>query len=283
MATEQLGRGSFLKVEFWNKAQKPAAIVSGVLLVIIIIAIASRDVLPQLGSYLQNIGRQADEQNQPTATQPSDKQDTPDTASPTEQPQASTPPATSDAYSYTAQPGDSYTAFARAAVGDYAKAHSISLSPADALNAEIALANAAGLPELEIGQKVTIATQDIARVVPSTDSQAKASGAPDETKDTSSSSSNGDYTYTAVAGDAYSWLARKAVSSYMSSAKVDLSPAQRLAAEADLTTRAGSPLLEVGQKVTLPASEVKVAIDAARQLSAAQQAAWQVYVPFAEL
>lgn len=273
----------FLKVEFWNKAQKPVAFISGAILIILIIAIVGRDFLPQLGSYFQTIGRQTDEQGKTAPPQPTDKQDTPDTQPSTKQPQVSTPPVASDTYSYTAQAGDSYTGFARTAVSTYAKAHSISLSPADALNAEVALANGAGSPGLEIGQKVTIAAQDIARVVPSNPSQAKASDTPDTTKDTSSNSSNGDYSYTAVSGDAYSWFARKAVSSYMSSAKVDLSPAQRLAAEADLTTRAGSPLLEIGQQVTLSAAGVKAAVDAARQLSGAQQAAWQAYVPLAEL
>ncbi len=267
-------------MEFWNKAQKPAAIVSGVLLIIIVIAIASRDILPQLGNYFQNIGRndttERNKSSDATKTDTTNKPATP------EQPKASTPSTNkSDTYSYTAQAGDSYTTFARSAINTYGKAHSITLSPTEALNAEVALVNAAGSPELEIGQKVTITAKDIARVVPSTAAtQEEAPSKSESAKDTSSAD---DYTYTAVAGDAYSWLARKAVSSYMSSAKVELSPAQRLAAEAALTTRAGSPLLEIGQKVAIPASDIEAAVEAARQLSAPQQAAWQTYVPLAAL
>lgn len=88
------------------------------------------------------------------------------------------------------------------------------------------------------------------------------------------------YVYTAKDGDNYSVLARKAVQTYGIVNKVKLSQAQILAAENTLTTKAGAPELAVGQSVTLKHSEVKAAMDTAKKLSPADEAAWNTYVPY---
>lgn len=90
----------------------------------------------------------------------------------------------------------------------------------------------------------------------------------------------GNFGYTAREGDSYSVLARKAVQAYANDTKTTLSQAQIVAAETQLTVNAGSPLLEVGQKVDLVKNTVKSAVDAAAKLTAEQQSAWQAYVPY---
>lgn len=86
------------------------------------------------------------------------------------------------------------------------------------------------------------------------------------------------YSYEAQPGDSYSQLARKAVQTYGIVNDVALSQAQIIAAETQLTVAAGSPELEVGQKIELKPADVKAAVEAAQKLSAEAQAAWQPYV-----
>lgn len=85
------------------------------------------------------------------------------------------------------------------------------------------------------------------------------------------------YRYVAQPGDSYSVLARKAVQTYGLANKVNLSEAQIIAAETNLTLDAGSPLLIKGQKVTLQESDVKEWVEKAEKLSAQQQTLWQPY------
>lgn len=59
-------------------------------------------------------------------------------------------------YSYTAQPGDSYSQMARKAVQTYSKTAKSNLNNAQIIFTETNLTIAAKSPELEIGQKVTI-------------------------------------------------------------------------------------------------------------------------------
>ncbi len=92
--------------------------------------------------------------------------------------------------------------------------------------------------------------------------------------------SHGTNTYTAHSGDSYTVLARKAVQAYGKDADKNISRAQIVAAETFLTTEAGSPMLEVGQKVTLDKSDVASAVKKAQALTSAELAAWQVYVPY---
>lgn len=90
-----------------------------------------------------------------------------------------------------------------------------------------------------------------------------------------------EYTYTARIGDAYSILARKAIQTYAKDAQIALNQAQIIAAETQLTIAAGSPLLDVQQKVTFTKAAVQAAVEAAQKLSAEQQAAWAVYAQYA--
>lgn len=90
----------------------------------------------------------------------------------------------------------------------------------------------------------------------------------------------GERVYTARPGDSYHVLARKAVQAYAKDAGVNVSRAQIVAAETYLAQDAGSPLLEVGQKVTLDKGVVAKAVKKAQSLTASELAAWQVYVPY---
>lgn len=86
------------------------------------------------------------------------------------------------------------------------------------------------------------------------------------------------YSYTAQPGDAYSLLARKAVQTYGLLNKVNLTEAQIIAAETNLTNAAGAPELIIGQRVDLKPADVKAAVESAKKLSLEQQAAWLPYV-----
>lgn len=90
------------------------------------------------------------------------------------------------------------------------------------------------------------------------------------------------YSYTAQEGDTYSQIARKAVQTYGIRENVKLTPAEIIFAETNLTQQAGSPVLEVGQKVTLEKSSIKEWVQKAEKLTDEEQAAWQVYVPYVD-
>lgn len=72
------------------------------------------------------------------------------TAGASEQPAASA----KDPYSYTAKAGDSYTVLARKAVQTFGIREKVNLSLAQIVAAETALADAAGMPEINEGQTV---------------------------------------------------------------------------------------------------------------------------------
>ena len=91
------------------------------------------------------------------------------------------------------------------------------------------------------------------------------------------SKSSGLYTYTAQDGDSYSLMARKSVQHYSKDNKSNLNQAQIIFAETSLTQAAGSPQLEIGQKVTIKESDVKTVVEKAKKLSPAEQAAWAQY------
>lgn len=90
------------------------------------------------------------------------------------------------------------------------------------------------------------------------------------------------YTYKAQEGDSYSQLARKAIQTYGITEKAKLSQAQIVYAETELTQKAGSPILEIGQKVTIKDSDVKSVVERAKKLDATTLAAWQAYVPYVD-
>lgn len=101
-----------------------------------------------------------------------------------------------------------------------------------------------------------------------------------EAKAKAEEAKKGTLTYSARPGDSYTVLARKAVQSYAEATNSKLSKAHIVAAETFLTVDAGSPLLEIGQKVALDKSVVAKAVKKAQSLTAAEVAAWQVYVPY---
>ncbi len=68
------------------------------------------------------------------------------------------PPTTTQiTYSYSAQPGDSYTQLARKAAQTYGKKFNAKLSPAKIIFVETNMMRAANAPRLEVSQKVDIA------------------------------------------------------------------------------------------------------------------------------
>lgn len=87
------------------------------------------------------------------------------------------------------------------------------------------------------------------------------------------------YTYAAQAGDSFTKMARKAVQTFGITEEVDLSGAQIVFAETQLTQAAGSPLLNLGQEVELTQSDVANWVERAQELTEEQEAAWATYVP----
>lgn len=85
------------------------------------------------------------------------------------------------------------------------------------------------------------------------------------------------YSYVAQPGDSYSLMARKAIQTIGITNKVNLSEAQIIFAETHLTQDAGSPVLVKGQKVEIKEDAVKNWVNKAKDLSAQQQSAWNVY------
>ncbi|MEX1059093.1 MAG: hypothetical protein WEC17_01530 [Candidatus Saccharimonadales bacterium] len=86
------------------------------------------------------------------------------------------------------------------------------------------------------------------------------------------------YEYVAQSGDSYTKIARKAVQTYGLKNKVNLTPAGIIYAETNLTRGAGSPELNLGQKVEIKESTIHEWVDKARNLTDAQEAAWNFYV-----
>lgn len=186
-------------------------------------------------------------------------------------------------FSLSAQPGDSYTALARKAVAQYADAQKLSVTAQQKEQAAARLAVKAGSP-LEIGQVVTIGQADIAAVLwyQSTEtSQAETPPAAPSEKDKSAAS--GAPSFTAVAGDSYSKLARSAISDYAVANKLDLSGSQRIAAEGAIIASAGFPAVDINQTITFSHDVIKAAVEAAQALSAHQLANWQPYAVLAGL
>ena len=205
---------------------------------------------------------------------------------------------TTKAFTFVAQPGDSYTLFARQAIASFLAQNQIFATDQQKLIAEINLTNSAGAPYLEIGDQISIQSSDIAKQFPSatatgtaptstvaSDDRSAASDATSQTKSAHSSSKTssksdqpGSYTFTAQPGDSYTLFARQAIQQSKSGAK--LSSAQKVAAETKLAVTANWPAIKLGQTVTIDATDLKQAIDFAINLSPAELSAWQ---PFADL
>lgn len=94
--------------------------------------------------------------------------------------------------------------------------------------------------------------------------------------------SSGAYNYVAQEGDSYSVMARKAVQTYGIINSVNLSGAEIVFAETNLTRTAGSPAINAGQEVSINVADVQKWVEAAQALSDAEEALWEVYVPFVD-
>ena len=186
-----------------------------------------------------------------------------------------------DSYAYTAKSGDSYTALARDAIAQYAKAKDIEVTAAQQLQAEVELVNAAGAPLLDIGQSVSITKDVVARALQAAGAVAATSATEQKQTTTPTADTNNgtakDYSVQAKAGDSYMLLARSAVTKHVKDNKVTLTGAQRIAAETTLGVAAGLPELEVGENVTFTKTALQQAVDAAKGLSIEQQAVWAPY------
>ena len=90
------------------------------------------------------------------------------------------------------------------------------------------------------------------------------------------------YSYSAQSGDSYTKMARKAVQTYGLKKKVNLSPAGIIFAETNLTQAAGSPELNLGQKVEIKESVIHEWVDKAGKLTDSKEAAWNFYVQFVD-
>lgn len=85
------------------------------------------------------------------------------------------------------------------------------------------------------------------------------------------------FNYTAQPGDSYSLMARKAVQTFGIESSTNLSGAQIIFVETNLTKLAESPRLVLGQEVSISREVVQEWSEKAKSLSELEQAAWQVY------
>lgn len=88
----------------------------------------------------------------------------------------------------------------------------------------------------------------------------------------------GSYEYTAKSGDSYTVLARKAIQTYGIVNSVELSPAQIIYAETNLTLEADSPLLNVREEVSIDGNLVEAWVKKAQNLNPKAEKMWQPYV-----
>ena len=270
-----------------KKTQTRTAVISGLVLVVILVALVVRNYDFSNLSFGSNNDTTSESEvatpNEPKATEVAEQTDNSSDSSGVKTAN------TDKQYSYAAEYGDSYTSLARTALADYARDNRLSLSSYDALLAEVELANLAGSPMLEVGDEVKLSTEDIVKVLPSTavvETTSKVDEVAEEKsqeKPSTSASDNANYTYVAKFGDSYTLLARSAVSRYMSDEKVDLTAAQRLYVETTLTNAAGSPMIDVDQQIVIAKDSVKAAADTAKGLTASEQEAWASYLPTVDL
>ena len=85
------------------------------------------------------------------------------------------------------------------------------------------------------------------------------------------------YSFVAQSGDSYTKIARKAVQIYGFDNTVELSGAQIVFIETNLTQLAGSPALEINEAVSVNKTTIGEWVEKAKTLTDAQKAAWQYY------
>ena len=221
----------------------------------------------------------APEQNEETAdtpTEPVPQSVEPPKEQKQEQPITESTPQTSandKNYTYTAVAGSSYSEFARQAISEYTKAQHLTISAEQSMLAEIDLANKAGSPLLEIGQIVTVSKDAIKQSLGAHSAPTEDAEIPQQPVATT----NKECTATVANGDSYSTLARQCIATYLQSHKLDLTHAQRAAAEARVSLEAGQPEVDAGQVITVATDALQQAVSAAQKLDSTQQVIWQPY------
>ena len=271
-------------------SQKQFALLCAVVLVVVSVVSMVRQ-----SGWISDAQRQLGEntaKTEPQKTETADKADTVEQKDTAKKDDSNTQPvakeeqtevkvAPQDSYAYTAKSGDSYTALARDAIAQYAKAKDIEVTAAQQLQAEVELVNAAGAPLLDIGQSVSITKDVVARALQAAGAVAATSATEQKQTTTPTADTNNgtakDYSVQAKAGDSYMLLARSAVTKHVKDNKLTLTGAQRIAAETTLGVAAGLPELEVGENVTFTKTALQQAVDAAKGLSIEQQAVWAPY------
>jgi len=183
---------------------------------------------------------------------------------------------------FTAKPGDNYTAFARDAIRQYAVKNKLDISEERMEQASATLAYQAGSPFLEVGQVVTITTNDVSKVLGNkSEAITPIADATSPKKDTPEAPSKTTYSFTAESGDSYALLARKAIDEYSKSTNTALNPEQRIAAETFIISDAGFPAIDTNQQVSFSYDTVKGAVTKATGLSPAELQNWQPYATLA--
>lgn len=85
------------------------------------------------------------------------------------------------------------------------------------------------------------------------------------------------YEYTAKSGDNLTYLVRKSVQLYAEAKNIDLNNAQKLYCETNVVQKLGSRQIDINEKISVPFAQLQKYLTTSRELSKAQQAAWQVY------
>lgn len=88
------------------------------------------------------------------------------------------------------------------------------------------------------------------------------------------------YRYVAQEGDTYHALARKAAQTFGLQQNVQVGEAGIVFVETNLANQAGLPQVSAGQTVEFSRADVQRWMEAARNLSEADKAAWQTYVAY---
>lgn len=125
---------------------------------------------------------------------------------------------------------------------------------------------------LYTGMHAVYADEDVEEVTPVTVQEEQSEDENEqEGEDTAT------YEYVAQPGDSYSKMARKALQTFGLETETNLSGAQIVFAETNLTLAAGSPVLALGDQISISRSLVSEWVERAKELSEDRQAQWQVY------
>lgn len=127
------------------------------------------------------------------------------------------------------------------------------------------------------GGKQTNTTVEAPASAEQTNTNTQASETNTPTQATQDKKDNASYTYVARNGDSFVLMARASIDRYAKSIHASMTPAQRVAAETLLMDRAGSPELDVEQRVTLSADDVKKAVEEVQSLSNDELDGWSYF------